>query len=114
MYGYMHGHICYMYVDQFPRIVYVLYVTEDIQMKFTLALGNFYEVSNVQCKIHLKTVPIDVIGRKFPQLWDIYSENIHYPNVVVVMKLDSLYITMVRLTRAGDVTQDELRYSCGN
>ena len=43
----------------------------------------------------------------------IYAACIHYPNVVIT-KLDNLYIITVRLTRAGDVTQDELRCSCGN
>ena len=49
--------------------VYILYVAEDIGMECILASGNFYDVLNVHCKIHLKTVPIDVIGRKFPQLY---------------------------------------------
>ena len=61
------------YVDQSP-VVYILYISEDIKMEFILALGNFYEVSNVHCKIHPKAFPIDVIGRKFPQLYNYFCD----------------------------------------
>ena len=111
----MNGHICCMYADQSP-IVYILYVSEDIRMEFILAFWNFYEVWNVHCKIHLKTVPIDAIGRKFPQwynyFWDIMKTYIIQTSVIT--KLDNPYIITVRLTRAGDVTQSDLRCSCGN